>query len=191
MNLSPAPHSTTDTQCKVLEMEQKQIIEKNINRGVLWRLKSNPLKSCVGHIVRIHHLHKHLAISWLKHTYTLLSRVRYKQDYMTSLTYQRIRLTVLSGEVSNPPDWELKLTRRFEIWQAHQHYCCRRVWQFSERSIVLFLIQILQLRYFGRSYNKTSYRMLKWGPGQHTPTGLLPPGQSPTHSDFTVYCRGL
>ena len=48
--------------------------------------------------------------------------------------YPKRRLSVRSRQVSKPRDWYLKLSYRFEIWQAHRQHCCRRACQISERS---------------------------------------------------------
>ena len=40
---------------------------------------------------------------------------------------------VISQEVSNPRDWMLVCSYRFEIWQATRQQCCRDACQISER----------------------------------------------------------
>ena len=39
--------------------------------------------------------------------------------------YPKRRLFVRSRKVSKPRDWYLKLSYRFEIWQAHRQHCCK------------------------------------------------------------------
>ena len=48
--------------------------------------------------------------------------------------YPKRRLFVRSRKVSKPRDWYIKLSYRFEIWQAHWQHCCRSACQISERS---------------------------------------------------------
>ena len=48
-------------------------------------------------------------------------------------------------------DWQIKLSHCYEILQPHWHWCCRDACQIWD---------------FARSYNKTSYRILKQGPGR-------------------------
>ena len=59
-------------------------------------------------------------------------------------------------------DRMLKCLYRFEIWQTHWQQCCRGACQFPERSDNSKL-QVSRLRDFTRSYNTTSYRILKQG----------------------------
>ena len=51
-----------------------------------------------------------------------------------------------------------------EIWEAHRQHCCGGASQILERSNSSEY-KISRLRDFARSYNKTSYRILKPGPG--------------------------
>ena len=47
--------------------------------------------------------------------------------------FDQISLSVRSRKVSKPRDWYLKLSYRFEIWQAHRQHCWSAC-QISERS---------------------------------------------------------
>ena len=84
--------------------------------------------------------------------------------------YPKRRLFVRSRKVSKPRDWYFKLPYRFEIWQAHRQH-----WEIK--------IQISRLRDFTRSYGKTSFRILRRGPGRNCFTyicnGFLPGGTDP------------
>ena len=51
-----------------------------------------------------------------------------------------------------------------EIWEAHRQHCCGGASQILERSNSSEY-KISRLRDFARSYNKSSYRILKPGPG--------------------------
>ena len=77
--------------------------------------------------------------------------------------YPKRRLFVRSRKVSKPRDWYFKLSYRFEIWQAHRQHCCRSACQISERSDN----SKYKSRGFEttRSYEKTSFRILRRGPG--------------------------
>ena len=70
------------------------------------------------------------------------------------------RLIVRSREVSKPRDRQFKLSYRYEIWQARRQQWCLS----NFRAIGLFWIQISRHRDFTRSYDKTSYRILKRDP---------------------------
>ena len=70
--------------------------------------------------------------------------------------YPISRLIVRSREVSKTRDRVLKCSYRFEIRQAHRQQCCRCACQISKRS---------RLRDFARFCDRTSYQILKQGPG--------------------------
>ena len=76
------------------------------------------------------------------------------------------RLIVRSREVSMPRNLYLEQSDRCEIWQAPWQHCCRRACQISQW-YDNFKLPISRLRDFTRSYDKTSYRILKRGPGCH------------------------
>ena len=61
-------------------------------------------------------------------------------------------------EVSRPWDLHLNLSDHSEIWQAPPRQNCRMAMR-------QFTLQISRLRGFARSHEKTSYSILKWGPG--------------------------
>ena len=54
--------------------------------------------------------------------------------YWAPSQYPKRRFFVRSPKVSKPRDWYLKLSYRFEIWQAHRQHCCRSACQISEWS---------------------------------------------------------
>ena len=65
-----------------------------------------------------------------------------------------------SRKVSKAWDGQLKYSYRFEIWQASWQQCCRGACQISGRSDY----SKYKSRDAVRSYDKTSYRILKRGP---------------------------
>ena len=67
-----------------------------------------------------------------------------------------------SRDVSKPQDLCLELSDRSEIWQAHRQQCYRGASRISKR---WYKLPISRLRELTISYNKMSYRILKWGPG--------------------------
>ena len=72
----------------------------------------------------------------------------------------RAHLILRSCEVSKLRDLYLELSDRSEIWQLSQQHCCWSVCQMSKRK---FKLPISRLRDFTRGYDKTSYRISKWG----------------------------
>ena len=84
-------------------------------------------------------------------------------EMRTPPQYPKRRLSVRSRKVSKPRDLYLKLSDRSEIWQALRQQCCRCACQISKRCDNL-KIPISWLRDFTRSYEKTSFRILRRGP---------------------------
>ena len=82
--------------------------------------------------------------------------------------YPKRRLSVKSHKVSKPRDWYFKLLYRFEIWQALRQHCLSNVIAIGQ-----FWIQISRLRDFTRSYGKTSFRILRRGPGSDWYIGCI------------------
>ena len=84
------------------------------------------------------------------------------------------RLILWSREVSNLRDLYLELPDRSEIWQTHRQYCCRSACEILNRCEYS-----MRLRDFTRSYDKTSYRILRWDPDL-----------CPSIASFIVYMLG-
>ena len=79
------------------------------------------------------------AVSWTSYLYsgnpnTWKDRLYNETGTWAPSQYPKRRLSVRSRKVSKPRDWYLKLSYRFEIWQAHRQHCCRSSCQISERS---------------------------------------------------------
>ena len=74
--------------------------------------------------------------------------------------YPKRRLSVRSRQVSKPRDLYLELSDRSEIWQA-----VLPMWLSNFKAIRQFKVPISWLRDFTRSYEKTSFRILRRGPG--------------------------
>ena len=91
---------------------------------------------------------------------------------MTSFEYPKRRLSVRSRKVSKPRDWYLKLSYRFEIWQAHRQHCCQSACQISERSN--------NSKYKSRGFETlrdlTERRLFGYWDGAQTLAGTPPPG---------------
>ena len=93
-------------------------------------------------------------------------------EYTALFWYSIRRLIVASREDSKPRDLYLELFDRSKIWQTHRQYYCQCVCQISKRCDDLNY-QSRGFRDFMRSYDKTSYRILKrtkqslWQSGLH------------------------
>ena len=73
------------------------------------------------------------------------------------------RLMVRSRKALKPRDLYLKLSDRSEIWHAPRQQCCRRACKIPKRC-EFFKPQSCAFE-TARSHDKTSYRILKRGPG--------------------------
>ena len=73
-------------------------------------------------------------------------------------------LTVRSLEVSKPWDWQFKSLHCFEIWKKPWQHCCQSAYQILEW-LDNYKYKSYGFRDFTRSYDKTSYRILKQGLG--------------------------
>ena len=77
--------------------------------------------------------------------------------------YPKRRLPVRYRRVSKPRDLYLELSDRSEIWQALRQQCCRCAC-LNFKAIRQFKVPISWLRDLTRSYEKTSFRILRRGP---------------------------
>ena len=100
---------------------------------------------------------------WLKVSLTSHTGNRPITDTRAPSQYPKRRLSVRSRKVSKPRDLYLESSDRSEIWQALRQQCCRCACQISKRYDNLKY----QSRGFEttRSYEKTSFRILRRGPG--------------------------
>ena len=83
--------------------------------------------------------------------------------YPVSISDKTSYRKISCREVLKPWDWQFKLSHRFEISQALWQHCCRGAFQISEWSYN-FKYKSCSFK-TARSYNKTSYWILKWSPG--------------------------
>ena len=83
---------------------------------------------------------------------------------MALFQYPIRRLIVKPHKVSKARDSYLELYDRSEIWQSHRQHCWRCLSNF--KAMRWFKLPISRLRDLTRSYNKTSYRMLKQSPAE-------------------------
>ena len=124
---------------------------------------------CIQKVIRIWIYFKYSRYIWIHVCYVCIVHMSLYNNIMLFTTgapsqYPKRRLFVRSREVSKPRDWYFKLSYRVEIWQTHrqQSKCLSNF-----RVIGQFQIQISRLQDFTRSYEKTSFRILRRGPGPH------------------------
>ena len=92
------------------------------------------------------------------------------------------RIVIRSRKTSKARDREFKCSYRFQIWPAHRQHCCWGACPISEPSGNSEYNS--WLRDFTRSYDKTSYRILKPGPACHDPEISRAPSQ---YKDRLIY----